>query len=106
MKFAKSVKNGGARVLTTSLPLLVYGNFFRRSRAANSAVRGRIGPYYEFNRYFMVVLLTCKISISPLVLEIFMFEIVNGRTDGRRPESYHISSHCEPLAQVTLNICK
>ena len=36
------IKNEIARVLTTFLPLNVYGNFFRRSRAANSAVLGRI----------------------------------------------------------------
>ena len=34
------IKNEGARVLTRFSPLQVYGNFFRRSRAANSAVLG------------------------------------------------------------------
>ena len=29
-------KNEGTRVVTTFLPLKVYGDFFRRSRAANS----------------------------------------------------------------------
>ena len=36
------------------------GLFFKRSRAANSAVRGRIGPNIEVIRDFMVVLPTCK----------------------------------------------
>ena len=36
------IKNEGARVFTTFLILLVYGEFFRRSRAANSAVHGPI----------------------------------------------------------------
>ena len=49
------IKKEGTRV-----PLYVYGNFFRRSRAANSAVRGRIGPKFELIRNFMVVLLTRK----------------------------------------------
>ena len=36
------------------------GIFFRRSRAANSAVRGRIGPKFELVRDIMVFLVTCK----------------------------------------------
>ena len=36
------IKNEGARVFTKFLPLLVYGDFSRRSRAANSAVLGPI----------------------------------------------------------------
>ena len=37
----------------------------------------------------------------PLILEIFMFEIVNRRTDGRQLKSHPKSSPCEPLAQVS-----
>ena len=33
------IKNEGARVFTTFFPLKVNGEFFRRSRAANSAVK-------------------------------------------------------------------
>ena len=36
------------------------GFFFERSRAANSAVRGRIMPNFELVRDIMVVLHTCK----------------------------------------------
>ena len=36
------------------------GIFFRRSRAANSAVLGRIWPKFELVRDLMVVLVTCK----------------------------------------------
>ena len=36
------IKNEVARLFTRFLPLLVYGDFSRRSRAANSAVLGRI----------------------------------------------------------------
>ena len=32
------MKNKGARVATTFFPLKVYGDFSRRSRAANSAI--------------------------------------------------------------------
>ena len=41
-------KNEGTRVVTTFLPLYVYGDFFRRSRAAYSTVPGRILPKGEF----------------------------------------------------------
>ena len=54
------IKNEGARVLTRFSPLLVYGNFFRRSRGANSAVLGPIRPKFELVRDIMVVLVTCK----------------------------------------------
>ena len=54
------IKNEVARVATTFLPIKVYGDFSRRSRAGNSAVRGRIGPNFELIRDFMVVLVTCK----------------------------------------------
>ena len=47
-------------MLTTFLPLKVYGIIFRCSRAANSAVHGRIGPNSKFIADVMVVLLTCK----------------------------------------------
>ena len=36
------------------------GHFFSRSRAANSAVLGRIRPNFELIRDIMVVLIICK----------------------------------------------
>ena len=54
------IKNEGARVFTRFLPLLVYGDFSRRSRAANSAVLGPIWPNFELVRDVMNVLVTCK----------------------------------------------
>ena len=48
-------KNEGARVLTT-----LNINFSRRSRAANSPVRGWIWPNFKLIRTLMVVLITCK----------------------------------------------
>ena len=41
-------------------PLLVYGDFFRRSRAANSAVGGLIWPNFELLPALMHVIVTCK----------------------------------------------
>ena len=46
------IKNEGPRVLTRFST--------RRSRAANSAVRGRIWPNFELIRYLIVVLITCN----------------------------------------------
>ena len=54
------IENEGARFFTTFLPLYVYGDFSRRSRAANSVVNGPIWSNFELVQDFMVVLLTCK----------------------------------------------
>ena len=60
------IKKEGARVLTRFSPLYVYGNFFRRSMAANSAVLGPILPKFELVRDVMVVLVTCKYGEDPI----------------------------------------
>ena len=54
------IKNEGARVFTRFLSLKVYGDFSRRSRAANSAVLSPIWPNFELVRDVMDVLVTCK----------------------------------------------
>ena len=54
------IKNEGARVFTRFLPLQVYGDFSRRSRAANSAVLGPIWPNFKLVRDVMDLLVTCK----------------------------------------------
>ena len=41
------IKNSRENVMTSFFPLQVYGNFFRRSRAANSVVSGHIWPKFE-----------------------------------------------------------
>ena len=46
--------------IKADFPHYVFGNFFKCSRAANSAVHGQIVPKFEPVRDFMVVLLTCK----------------------------------------------
>ena len=43
-----------------------YGDFSRRSRAANSAVHGRIWSNFELVQAFMVVLVTCKNEEDPI----------------------------------------
>ena len=47
-------------MFTRFLPLQVYGDFSRRSRAAKSAVLGPIWPNFELVRYVMNVLVTCQ----------------------------------------------
>ena len=54
------IKNDGARVLTT-----LYIDF-RCSRAANSAVHGRICPNFELTRTLIVVFVTCKYEEDPI----------------------------------------
>ena len=66
------IKNERARVFTRFLPLQVYGDFSRRSRAANSAVLGPIWPNFELVRDVM--------------------DVLDTQTDRRRPDWYTIRS--------------
>ena len=59
-------KNESARVLTTFLPLYVYGDFFRRSRVANSAEPCPILPNFEPIQAFIAVFVTCKNEGDPM----------------------------------------
>ena len=54
------IKNSRENVMTSFFPLWVYGNFFRRSRAANSVFGGQIWPKFELIQDIMHVLITCK----------------------------------------------
>ena len=60
------IKNEGVRVLTRFSPLKVYGNFFKRSRAANSAVLVRILLKFKLVRDIIDVLVTCKYKEDPI----------------------------------------
>ena len=53
-------------MFTRFLPLLIYGVFSRRSRAANPAVLGPIWPNFELVRDFMDVLIICKYEEDPI----------------------------------------
>ena len=53
-------------MFTRFLPLYVYGDFSRRSRAANSAVLGPIWPNFELVRDVIDVLITCKYEEDPI----------------------------------------
>ena len=57
------ITNEGARVFTRFPP---YGDFSRRSRAANSALHGRIWSNFKFVQDFMDVLVTCKNEEDPI----------------------------------------
>ena len=48
------IRNEGAGAFTTSFPLKVNGDFFKRSRAANSTVHGRILQNFELIRDLMM----------------------------------------------------
>ena len=52
--------------MTSFSPLQVYGIFFIRSRAANSAVLGPIWLNFELVRDVMDVLVTCKYEEDPI----------------------------------------
>ena len=56
------LKNEGARVLTRLYDVF----FFRRSRANNSEVSGRILSKLELIQAFIVVLVTCKNEEHPI----------------------------------------
>ena len=60
------IKNSGENVMTSFSPLKVYGNFSRRSRAANSAVLGPTWPNFELVRDVIGVLVTCKYEEDPI----------------------------------------
>ena len=60
------IKNTGSRVLTRFPPHNKNRIFFKRSRAANSAVCGQIGPKFELIQNYIVVLVTCKNEEDPI----------------------------------------
>ena len=60
------LKIESTRVVTTDLHLYVYGDFFRRSRAANSTIQGLIWLNVEPIQAFMVVLVTGKNGEDPI----------------------------------------
>ena len=60
------MKNSGENVMTSFSPLEVYGIFFRRSRAANSVVHGRISPNLELIQALMYIIITCKYEMNPI----------------------------------------
>ena len=54
------IKNSREKVETSFFRLKAYGDFFRRSRAANSLVGGPIRLKFELTRALMHVFVTCK----------------------------------------------
>ena len=53
-------------MLTRFSPLKGYGDFFKRSRAANSAVLGQILLKFELIRDIIDILVTCKYEEDPI----------------------------------------
>ena len=58
------IKNSREKVETSFFPLLAYGDFFRRSRAAKSAVGGPMRPKFELVQALMHVIITCKYEME------------------------------------------
>ena len=64
-----NVYTNGLKILSKNhilMSIFVYGDFFRRPRAANSAVLGPIWPNFELVRDVMDVLITCKYEEDPI----------------------------------------
>ena len=54
------IKNSREKVETSFFPLYAYGDFFRSSRAANSAASEPSRPKFELVQALMHVIITCK----------------------------------------------
>ena len=77
-------------MFTRFLPLYVYGDFFRRSMAANSAVLGPIWPNFELVRDVIDVLVTCKYEEDPI------------KNEGARVVTTLYSNFSDAQGQITL----
>ena len=84
------IKNVGARVFTRFLQSKIYGDFSRRSRAANSAVLGPIWPNFELVRDGIYVLFTCKYEEDPI------------KNEGARVDTTLYSNFSDAQGQITL----
>ena len=60
------IENSGDNAWTTFSPYKVYGDFLKRSRADNSAARGRIWLDFEINRDLVYVVVPCKYGKDPI----------------------------------------
>ena len=68
----------------------VYGDFSRRSRAANSTVLGPIWPNFELVQDVMDVLVTCKYEEDPI------------KNEGARVDTTLYSNFSDAQGQITL----
>ena len=75
-KYGKDpIENSEDNARTTFSPYKVYRDFFKRSRADNSAARGRIWLIYELNRDLMYVVVPYKYGKDPIEIA----EILRGQ---------------------------
>ena len=77
-------------MFTRFLPLYVYGDFSRRSMAANSAVLGPIWPNFELVRDVIDDLVTCKYEEDPI------------KNEGARVFTTLYSNFSDTQGQITL----
>ena len=66
------IENSGDNAWTTFSPYNVCGDFFKRSRADNSAARGRIWLNFELVRALMYVVVPCKYGKDPIEISKIM----------------------------------
>ena len=65
-KYGKDpIENSEDNAWTTFSPYKVYGDFFKRSRADNSAACGWIWLNFELNRDLMYIVVPCKYGKDP-----------------------------------------
>ena len=60
------IENSGDNAWTTFSPYKVYWDFFKCSRADNSAARGPIWLNFELVRALMYVVVPCKYGKDPI----------------------------------------
>ena len=60
------IENSEDNAWTTFSPYKVYRDFFKRSRADNSAARGQIWLNFELKRDLMYVVFPCKYGKDPI----------------------------------------
>ena len=61
------IKNSRDKVESSFFPLKAYGDFFRLSRAANSAAGGPIKPKFELVQALMHVIIACKYEKDQMI---------------------------------------
>ena len=108
------MKTSGENMMASFSPLLGYGIFFRRSRAANSVVHGRISPNFELIQALMYIIVSFKYEMNPIKKRlrkrddaVFPTIICCHGTSGRSYCPFQsFSLHCKPMEACEQNISR
>ena len=60
------MKNSGEKCDDVIFSIISIWDFFRRSKAANSVVQGRILPNFELIQALTYIIVTCKYEMNPI----------------------------------------